>query len=391
MRLLVISNTPFLPPTAGNRTRLNNLLAHLGASGVELGMLMLPEVDLPEWDIQGMRARLAYFEVAAPPERTLARRALHRLGRLVKRDDRGVRPLGIDDWCPAWFRTRTARLVAEWRPDVMLVEYVFLSACLEGLPAPCLRIIDTHDLMHRRRAVYDAAGVPLQWFHTTRDEERRGLERADLVLAIQEEESAELRAMLPGRRVLTVPPGQAVVSQPLDAAVPGRVLLVASYNDLNVRGLRWFLAEVWPGLRRTRPDATLVVCGSIRDKLGDAPPGVELRGVVPTLAGEYARARVVINPVPAATGIQLKVADALCHGRPVVSTRAGVGGLGDAEGAGIVAVDGAVELAAAVDRLLGDEAYWTQTAQAAAVYAARHLAPEAAFGPLLAELRRHAS
>ena len=58
MRLLVLSNTPFLPATAGNRERIRQMLEFLGARGVELGMLLLPAGDRPTWDVAGMVACL---------------------------------------------------------------------------------------------------------------------------------------------------------------------------------------------------------------------------------------------------------------------------------------------------------------------------------------------
>ena len=172
--------------------------------------------------------------------------------------------------------------------------------------------------MHRRRAVYDAAGLRPRWFHTTYAEERRGLARADIVLAIQDEERAVFREMLPGKTVLTVPHGQAVTPAPAALAQPGRLLFVASHNDLNVRGLEWFVDAVWPAVRAASPAAELHVCGTIAGKLRPMPAGIALRGALPTFDAEYAAARVVINPVPPGTGLPIKVVEALCHGRPVV-------------------------------------------------------------------------
>jgi hypothetical protein len=78
MRVLVVSNTPFLPPTAGNRARIGRMLAYLGGHGSEIAMLMLPDVDRHTWDEPGMRAALALFEVVQP---SLVARARRRLGR----------------------------------------------------------------------------------------------------------------------------------------------------------------------------------------------------------------------------------------------------------------------------------------------------------------------
>jgi glycosyltransferase involved in cell wall biosynthesis len=364
-------------------------------------MLMLPASDIADWDTDAMRARLSFFEVASPPRSRLrpiahlappiARRifwsAFGRAQRVLRRaaPPPGL-PMGIDDWCPRWFRRRVATVALGWRPDVLLIEYVFLSACLDELapdagPSP-LKLIDTHDVMHLREAAYADAGLPVGWFHTTRAEERRGLERGDIILAIQENDAEVFRRMLPDKAVLVVPHGHPVEPAPPEAAHRSRLVFVGSDNDFNVSGLRWFLAEVWPGLREKAPDIELVVCGNIARSLPNPPRGVRLLGIVRCLAEEYARSRVVINPIRGGTGLKVKVAEALCHGRPVVST--GVGALGVATGAshGVIVADTPSDFAAELLRLLDDETRWLRVAAAAAAQASSRFSTETAFGPL---------
>lgn len=381
-RLLVVSNTPFLPPTAGNRERIRAMLAWLAARGWELHVLLLPDVDVATWDVAGMARAAAHVEVAEPPARSLLARAVARLGRGRAPHDPDA-PIDVDAWCPPWFRARVAAVVGSGRFDAILVEYVYLSACLDGLgPRRPFAVIDTHDLMHDRRRTYAAAGVPVQWFHTTRAGEARGLARADLVLAISSEDARVLREMLPRTDVLTVPHAPAAASAPAAGMAPARVLYVGSYNDLNVAGLRWFLDAVWPMVRAAVPEAELVVCGTVAEKLGAVPADVVLRGAVADLAGEYASARVVVNPSPAGTGLPVKTVEALCHGRPVVATPAGSGGLGR----GVVTVESAEAFAAAIGRLLGDVEEWARRAADAAAAAAR-FGPDAVFEPLAARLQ----
>src|SRR5690242_9858002 len=102
MRVLVVSNTPFLPADAGNRRRIDRMVAHLGERGFDVGMVMLPDPDADPADRAGMAGRLEYFEVARPP---LLRRAARGVAALA----RGPRPpagganggvIGVDDWCP---------------------------------------------------------------------------------------------------------------------------------------------------------------------------------------------------------------------------------------------------------------------------------------------------
>lgn len=380
MRILVLSNTPFAPPTAGNRRRIHDMLAWLRARGAAVAMLMLPAGDRAEWDEAAMRAALDAFEVAAdvpPPAPGRVERVLRRLVPAL--------PHRLDAWCPPAFRTRALQFAASWRPDVVLVEYVFLSACLpalRALPHPPLGVIDTHDLMHRRVAAYGAAGLRAQWFHTTRVAERRGLARADLVLAIQEDDAAVLRGLVPPAQVLTVPHAQPVAPAPPAAATPLRCLVTASYNDINVVGLRWLLRDVWPRLRAALPAAELVVCGNVAEKIAERPAGVTFRGVVPSLDAAYAESRVVLVPVPSGTGLKVKLVEALCHGRPVVTTPAGAAGVATGADSGVAVAADADGFAAATRRLLADDAAWRAAAGAAAAHAQRRFAPDAAFAPL---------
>jgi glycosyltransferase involved in cell wall biosynthesis len=394
MRILLLSNTPFLPPSAGNRVRIASMVAYLTAAGHDVAMLMLPDDSRSEWDVQGMQARLAWFEIASSAEATRPNAVERARARLVRTAQRIVGgdapPIGVDDWCPAWFRARARECVRAWRPDVVLVEYVFLSACLVDIDAGlrCVGVIDTHDLMHRRRSVYRSLGMPPQWFHTTPEEERRGLLRAGLVLAMQEEEAAALRALAPERPVLVVPHAQELRPAPPDAARRGRLLFVASHNDLNVRGLAWLTEAVWPALQAAVPGLELVICGEIAGKLAGLPTGVVARGFVAALDAEYAASRVVVCPTPGGTGLNVKSVDALCHGRPVVATRAAAVGLDVGEENGVVVADDPEAFARAVGALLLDDARWHRALGGATAQAERRFDPDAVFGPLVAELER---
>lgn len=98
----------------------------------------------------------------------------------------------LDDWCPAFLADQVARLHRDRRFDAVLVHYVWMSRALEGAEG-ALRVLDTHDLFGDRHLAAREQGLDPSWFFTTREEEARGLARADLVLAIQEAEAAALR------------------------------------------------------------------------------------------------------------------------------------------------------------------------------------------------------
>jgi glycosyltransferase involved in cell wall biosynthesis len=395
MRILVVSNTPFLPATAGNRARIGQMVKFYRERGADIGMLMLPDGDVSQWDIARMKAVVSPFEVASPPRsrlRYLAPRSVRRLFWRAHARAKGLpegerppgAPLGIDDWCPPWFRDRAAQLVKEWAPDVLLIEYVFLSACCEALDEHRrpVTVIDTHDVMHKRESEYTRAGLPVGWFHTSYAEERLGLGRADIVLAIQETDAQLIRRMVPDATVLVAPHGSPITPPSLDVARPSRLLFVGSNNDFNRSGLQWFLREAWPQLKREVPEVDLVVCGSVAECLGATPADVAVRGVVPTLAPEYAQARLVINPMQGGTGLKVKTAEALCHGRPVVSTPAGAVGFATGDANGVLIADTAHAFVSTVRGLLSDAPRWARLAAGAASQAASRFSPDAAFGEL---------
>jgi glycosyltransferase involved in cell wall biosynthesis len=124
----------------------------------------------------------------------------------------------------------------------------------------------------------------------------------------------------------------------------------------NVDAAQHLVDEIWPLVRRHRPQARLLIVGR-----GDAAererlrrPGVELTGEVPDVRPYLAGAAVVIVPIRMGGGTRLKVVEALSMGRPMVSTPLGCEGVNVRAGAHLLVAEGAEPFAAAVVRLLED-------------------------------------
>lgn len=140
----------------------------------------------------------------------------------------------------------------------------------------------------------------------------------------------------------------------------GTVLFVGSLDWLpNVDGLRWFVAEVWPLVRRDQPEARLRLVGrnptSEIQSLAEHP-GVELVGPVPDTRPWLAESEVSIVPLRIGGGTRLKVFEAMAMGLPVVSTPLGAEGLQVQSGEHLLLAEGAEKVAEAVVRLLRSEA-----------------------------------
>jgi len=85
-------------------------------------------------------------------------------------------------------------------------------------------------------------------------------------------------------------------------------------------------------------------------------PGIVLNGFVSDVRAAYRQAAVVVAPLLASAGTNIKVLEAMAMGKAVVSTKAGVNGLGVAPGEDFILVETAQEMAAAIDSLFANPA-----------------------------------
>ena len=272
-----------------------------------------------------------------------------------------------------------AALHARQRFQAVVVNYVWLSRALEAAP-DALRLLDTHDLFGDRHLVARRDGLLPSWYFTSLAEEARGLARADVVLGIQGEESAELRRR-GAHRVMTVghPPGLRFLHQAPGGATQARFGLLASGNPWNLgavaaldqallgKGMDWLLAG---GILRA--------------------PGLRLRSAprrlaVADAAEFYAAVDCVLNPMQGGTGLKIKTVEALGFGAPILGTRDAFAGLG-AEHPAHQAAD-AAEVVALMREWVASSAFRAEVALAGRLLALRYAAEvESQYDALMALL-----
>ncbi len=222
--------------------------------------------------------------------------------------------------------------------------------------------------------------------------------RFQRVFAVSEEEQRELLALgLPPERTGVLPnvplPGL-LERPPLDyeAAAP-RVLYLGTLSwRPNQRGLRSFLAEGMPALRRLLPGASLTVAGASPppwlSRLAASLDGVQMVGPVDEEGEEalYRSSRAFVEPVRGGGGTKVKVLNALARGLPVAATPDGARGLEAVPGRHLLVAEGPQALAEAVARLLATPSLWRQMAAAGRELVRLRYLPEVAFRPLVEEL-----
>lgn len=127
--------------------------------------------------------------------------------------------------------------------------------------------------------------------------------------------------------------------------------------EANFEAMRFFLGEIFPRIRRARPQATIYITGRTdgvdlgRLPLGD---GVVLTGYLPDVRPRVARSAVCVAPLTLGGGTRIKILEAMALGTPVVATSKGAEGLEVTPGRDLLVADDPEAFAAAVVRVLED-------------------------------------
>lgn len=278
---------------------------------------------------------------------------------------------------------------ARFKPDVVIANYTCLGSLLDALPLneAVLKVIVTHDIHHQRFTSFQQVGVDADRLNWDWEKESVELRKAQILLAIQEEDAKALKAMAPQCEVICMPMSTFCHSHTLKQ-VPGRCLFVGSSAPHNVHGLQWFLDSVWPIVLQSNPDCSLHVCGSVCDRIQGRFPNVRLLDRVEDLKPEYSAAEICVVPLLVGSGLKIKLVEALSYARACVSTSVGVQGLCEIAGSAVLVADPAIDFAAAVRLLLTNPGKRRWMEEQACKYVTR-LSPEAVYQPVVERIYQH--
>jgi hypothetical protein len=312
MHLLMVSPIPSHPERQGNSARIRALGQAMQAAGFVVHFLYYTMEGLtPE---QRRDMTLCWDAVHVVPNDP-------RIASEPNRD--GYR---LDDWWDPRVAETARALHRRWRFAAVIVHYVWFSAVLEAFDSDLVRIIDTHDIFGGRDRILREAGLAPSWFFTSEADEARGLDRADIVLAIHGGEAAHFRAL--GHRDVRVV-GH-LLGQRTRLIRPRRderltVGYLASGNPLNLASferLRAALA-VNPAGDRLR----CVLAGSICAHLRSESDPFVIAGTVDKIDRFYDSIDLVVNPMSGGTGLKIKSVEALFQGMPLLATASAMTGL----------------------------------------------------------------
>lgn len=124
--------------------------------------------------------------------------------------------------------------------------------------------------------------------------------------------------------------------------------------DANYEAVTWFIEQILPIVRGSRPDVTLTITGKHGNRPLPAGDGVRLTGFVDDVRPLVAGAAISIAPILTGGGTRLKILEAMALGTPVISTSKGAEGLGATHGEHLLLADDPEQFAHSIVHLLED-------------------------------------
>jgi hypothetical protein len=166
-----------------------------------------------------------------------------------------------------------------------------------------------------------------QWFSTSYAEEDEAIRRVD-VGARDPEGGGRRRSRSAATATSSTCPYVEPRVREFTRSAPDRPLTfgyLGSGNDWNVLSMNDLLQQL--DTRHATFPHPIIVAGGVTKSVRDFPAAVKL-GFVQELHTFYDAIDVALNPMVGGTGLKIKTVEPLSYGRPVLTTRPGVEGVG---------------------------------------------------------------
>jgi glycosyltransferase involved in cell wall biosynthesis len=361
MHLLYLS--PTLPiPTSGGRTRVFNLIKHLSERHEITVLSFLQPVEeewLPQLEPYCAHLELVPFAGFEPPGKWANRiNGWRRI--LFSRRPRYVHTFPVES-----MRDPLRSLLAQQNFDIVAFEALYLVELMDEISDTPVLLVEQNVESDLRKRALESACNPL---HRCRDWlmwrkllkfEKHYLNRFPVVVAVSDRDAELLSTMSPSARVSIVPNGvdSETFRPPADISrVENTLFFFGTLNYApNVEGILWFVNEIWPRIRDSRPQVRLEIAGidPVADVAAlDRYPGVDVVGFVPDIRVRLWTSQVCVVPLLTGGGTRLKILESMAAGCPVVSTSIGAEGLDLQAGEHLLVADSAETFAAQVLSLL---------------------------------------
>jgi GT2 family glycosyltransferase/glycosyltransferase involved in cell wall biosynthesis len=269
----------------------------------------------------------------------------------------------VQDFRSAAFGAVLAEAVCQWKPSIVQLEFTQLAQYAPDCGGAKTILVEHDVTIDLYRQLHDGAAGAARWeyrYQLDRWErfERQAWRDVDRVVVMSERDRSSV-----GPQAVVIPNGVDTDRFRPASEEPesGRLLFIGSFAHLpNVMALEFLLTHVWPQLNGTaklhviagsKPEYYLEFYRS-RVQVNLDLPGLELEAFVSDVRPAYRRAQVVVAPLLASAGTNIKILEAMAMGKAIVSTPAGIHGLDLTPGKDVIVTECAEEMSRAISHLI---------------------------------------
>lgn len=247
-------------------------------------------------------------------------------------------PVAVLRYRSGVMRELLQRLLAERSFDRVVCDFLCTAVNFHSLRGVALFQHNVETMIWRRLAANTDGALRRAYLRSqaarmSRYEREKCLE-AGQVIAVSDADAEMMRRMFGVQHVFAVPTGvdTGYFERLTPAEFKAHLVFLGSMDWLpNIDGVEWFVQQVLPLIRQSRPDCTVAIAGrnpsrSILD-LARRDPLLIVTGTVADVRPWLWGAHVSIVPLRAGGGTRLKIYESMAAGVPVVSTSVGAEGL----------------------------------------------------------------
>ena len=310
MKILIVSKCPTHPTSACNRWGILAQTQILKDLGNEIFFLYIDERPMKHNSLEHLKAYeetkaywgeyFFYLRVSQ-----LEKFYFNLIMKYNKRFHNGYQSCDVN--YPHKLTAYVNRLDAQYDFDICIVNYYYLTKLFENISIP-KKALFTHDCFAYKDLVVGERTMAID-----ANTEAKAMQRSPYILAVQDQEKYYFEILSPRSKVYNIYSKYTYQSSPVIGN--HNIVFLSGNNSYNINGLRWFLKEVFPLIRKHFVDAQCIIAGAIcqmiiNDDLGE---GVKLIGYVDSPNVLYEQGDVAINPTYQGTGLKIKTFEAISY------------------------------------------------------------------------------
>lgn len=281
--------------------------------------------------------------------------------------------LNISRFYNKHFELKLIELLQKETFDVIQIESLFMACYIDTLKkhSTAKIVLRAHNVEHHiwqslaKNESNALKSIYLKFLSTRLEKyELATLSKLDAIVSISKEDEAAFRWLGFKKTILTIPSGvnSENFSKTPASFESNSIYHLGSMDWLpNIEGIKWFLNDVWPLVKKKNKEVKLYLAGRKMPewmlKLNEE--NVIISGEVEDAIDYQLNKNMLICPVQSGSGIRIKILEAMSLGKIVISTTLGAQGLIFKNGESLLIANSPQEFADAINKCANDKNFCT--------------------------------